>query len=94
MGLTASPWRPGGREEHLGFSMETRGLRVEATPVLGDTVDGINLATPRAPRGPKFKKFRFFMVLRVLGGPGDITNRRGMKKHARGLIFVNVGWIY
>ena len=61
---------------------------------LGDTVDGINLATPRAPRGPKFYKFRFFVVLRVPGGPGAITNRRGMKKHARGLIFVNFGWIY
>ena len=60
----------------------------------GTTVDGINLATPRAPRGPKFYKFRFFVVLRVPGGPGAITNRRGMKKHARGLIFVNFGWIY
>ena len=58
------------------------------------TVDGINLATPRAPRGPKFHKFRFFVVLRVPGGPGAITNRRGMKKHARSLIFVNFGWIY
>ena len=57
-------------------------------------VDGINLATPRAPRGPKFYKFRFFVVLRVPGGPGAITNRRGMKKHARGRIFVNFGWIY
>ena len=56
--------------------------------------DGINLATPRAPRGPKFYKFRFFVVLRGPGGPGAITNRRGMKKHARGLIFVNFGWIY
>ena len=58
------------------------------------TVDGINLATPRAPRGPKFHKFRFFAVLRVPGGPGAITNRRGMKKHARILIFVDFGWIY
>ena len=28
------------------------------------------------------------------GGPGAITNRRGMKKHARGLVFMNFGWIY
>ena len=58
------------------------------------SVDGVNLATPKAPRGPKFSKFRFFVVLRGSGGPGTITNRRGMKKHALDLIFVNFGWIY
>ena len=34
------------------------------------------------------------MVLRGPGGPGAITNRRGMKKHAGGLIFVRFGWSY
>ena len=58
------------------------------------TVDGISLATPRAPRSPKFYRFRFLVVLKVPGGPGAITNRRGMKKHARVLIFVNFGWIH
>ena len=67
---------------------------LKATIGRSDPVDGINLATPRAPRGPKFYKFRFFVVLRGPGGPAAITNRLGMKKHARGLIFVNFGWIY
>ena len=34
------------------------------------------------------------MVLRGPGGPGAITNRRGMKKYPRGLIFVRFGWSY
>ena len=31
---------------------------------------------------------------RVQGGPGAITNRRGMKKYPGGLIFVRFGWSY
>ena len=34
------------------------------------------------------------MVLGGLGGPGGITNRRGMKKCPGGLILVRFGWIY
>ena len=34
------------------------------------------------------------MVLRAPGGPGAITNRRGMKKNAGGIIFVRFGWSY
>ena len=36
----------------------------------------------------------FFVVLRGPGGPGGITNRRGMKKLAGDLIFVRFGWSY
>ena len=91
----------GGRSARAGGAAGWAGFFVRRGPQLSfslgvriASVDGINLATPRAPRGPKFYKFRFFVVLRVPGGPGAITNRRGMKKHARGLIFVNFGWIY
>ena len=58
------------------------------------TVDGKNLATPGAPGAYFLSKFWFLVVLRGLGGPGAITNRRGMKKQARRLIFVIFGWIY
>ena len=34
------------------------------------------------------------MVLGGPGGPGGITNRRGMKKYPGGLIFVILGWNY
>ena len=47
------------------------------------------------PPGPKIlSKFRFLVVLRGPGGPGAITNRRGMKKYPGGLIFVRFGWSY
>ena len=39
-------------------------------------------------------KLWFLVVLRGPGGAGAIPTRRGMKKHARGLIFMNFGWIY
>ena len=39
-------------------------------------------------------KFGLLVVLRGLGGPGAITNRRGMKKYPGGLIFMGFGWNY
>ena len=59
-----------------------------------NTVDGKNLATPGAPGAQILSKFGFLVVLRGPGGPGAITNRRGMKKYPGGLIFVIFGWIY
>ena len=47
------------------------------------------------PQGPKIlPNFGFLVVLRGPGGPGAITNRRGMKKYPGGLIFVRFGWSY
>ena len=57
-------------------------------------VDGKNEETPGAPGAQILSKFWFLVVLRGPGGPGAITNRRGMKKQARRLIFVIFGWIY
>ena len=58
------------------------------------TVDGINLATPRAPGGPKFYKIRFLDGFEGSGGPGGIPNPRRMKKYPRGLILVRFAWNY
>ena len=57
------------------------------------TVDGKKISDTWGPRGPSFMKILVFGGLGP-GGPGAITNRRGMKKYPRGLVFVRLGWSY
>ena len=57
------------------------------------TVDGRNLATPEAPGAQHVMEIFAFGGVEGSRGPGAITNRRGMRKHIRGLIFVRVGCI-